>query len=172
VDCTSQTVTDAWEVGPSPSLSRIDEGRLLVRTGVYYDADYNIDLDGGISVLDINAGTQSEVLLSEELIGENIGDAVAIGDKALLLTSDAASVYTVWCYDMAEDTLVEAESTTSFLSGMSLNSHGEAWISARTSWADPDSQGGVMVYDVESCSSLTGPDWITTGIAPYDIAFY
>ena len=49
---------------------------------------------------------------------------------------------------------------------------GEAWLSARAHWSNPESPTGVIVYDIESCTSKTTEDLVSTVLDPFSVAFY
>jgi hypothetical protein len=167
VDCTALEVTRTWEVGPSPDLfpHPTREGALVVRTGAWGT------LDGGLAVLDPETGL--EPLLSEVDLGEEIVGFGASGEVALVLSADSAGdfSYGVQCLDLAGGILGEAARTPSALWGISVSPAGKAWISARTSWADPDSAGGTWIWDVADCTPMGDGNLLETPLQPYSIAF-
>lgn len=179
VDCASGEVLDSFPVGPSPSLVlHPDAPELaLVRTGVYYDADGAMLLDGSLSVLNLLDGSLT-TLVDEATLGQNLtalaADPSAPG-TALVLTSDAASVYGVHCLDLASGTLRAAETTTSFLTSALVapasadDAAGSAWVAARPSWADPEAPGVLRSYDLDTCAPAGEP--VGTTLPPYDLAW-
>ncbi len=173
VGCTAGTLDAHWEVGPNPSLHEVPgEAGFYVRTGVYYDDEYNLMLDGIVAWFDPATGLGAP-LLAEGTLGENITD-VAMVDKThgLLLTQDAASAYTAWCWDVGTGTTTELFSTTSYLAGAVAGEGGEVWISARQSWTDPESQGGILTVDALTCAPGSEVWHSDLQFAPSSIAFY
>lgn len=173
VDCTSRAVTNAWEVGASPDLfnNPVDPSTLIVRTGTYFDETGAFDFTGGLATFDPATGTSTSFLAEADLSANITGFAANAAGKGIVLTTDETWAYQVQCLDMTTGTLTLAESVPQYLSGVVANERGEAWISARTSWASPD-PGGVLVYDMNACTSVTHDDWITLTLEPYSIAFY
>jgi len=172
IDCASQTVTGDWAVGPNPTLARRSDTQLLIRTGVYYDRDYNLLLDGGLATFDLATQSLSAPHLTEAAAGYNIDEAVAVDDQALLLLSDEALTYRIGCLDLSSGALSIAETTDAYLFTAVTNDRGEAWIGARVSYANPEASGGLLAYDVATCTSLTGDDWIRPTLSPYSLSFY
>jgi hypothetical protein len=167
LDCEASTISRSWEVGPSPSIHPwLNHSELLVRTGNYFV------LDGALSILNLSSGELGEPLLQESELGVEITDAVASSTAALVVTTDADSKYTIHCYDMLEGTLTELETLSSFLMPLATTSRGEAWFPARPSWADPEAEAGLIVYNVAGCASITGPDWLQTELPPYSVSFF
>ena len=172
IDCAARSVTDAWDVGSNPKIYAhpTDEASLVVLTGVYYSPD------GGISVLDTAKGTQSEVHISEEETGVDIntlafsasGAALAIGSSI----EDYGATYSVSCFDLETWAWSEQSTTSSFLMDAVANDRGEAWILARTSWADAESVGGIWMYDVETCTERVSDERLTFSLDPYSVAFF
>ena len=172
IDCATRTVTNAWDVGSNPKIYAhpTEDASLVVVTGVFYTPD------GGISVLDTAKGTHSVVHISEEETGVDIntlafsasGDALAIGSSI----EDYGATYSVSCFDLETWTWSEQSTTSSFLIDAVANDRGEAWILARTSWADAESVGGIWIYDVETCTERTADDRLTFSLDPYSVAFF
>lgn len=175
VDCARRVVTDAWEVGPAPSISPDpdDETRLLVRTGVYFDADGALTWDGGLWRLDPASGALDAVGPAEDELEVNFTAlAAAPGGKALVLGTDSDWLYSVYCLDLETGALDLLETVETYLPALAVNERGEAWVAARASWAAPEAVGGLYVYDVASCASKTGDTPIRLGLEPYAVAFY
>ncbi|MDP6933116.1 MAG: hypothetical protein QGG40_09375, partial [Myxococcota bacterium] len=172
VDCETLEVTDSWSAEPNPMIevhpSQPDS--LLVRTGVYYEAD------GEVFTLNPTTGQTSEAHLSEADVGLDVSVVGSVSSgRAIALASsidDWGATYSILCGDLATGEWIEAETTSSFLIDLEVNDEGEAWIVARTSWVDSDTPGGILVYDVESCTSLTSDDWLNFSLDPYSVAFY
>lgn len=173
VDCAERTVTDAWEVGASPDLfnNPVNPDTLIVRTGTYFDETGAFDFTGGLATFDPGTGASAAFLEEADLAGNITGFASTAAGKAVVLTTDETWAYQIRCLDMVTGAATLAESVPQYLSGVVANERGEAWIAARTSWASTD-PGGVLVYDMTACSSVTQDDWITLTLEPYSIAFY
>ena len=93
-------------------------------------------------------------------------------DNAFVVTMDDSYGYHMYCVDLKTNETTEVESTNNYISNMTVNDAGEAWIVARPGWADSTSTSGVIVYDIDACSSLTGSDWLSTVLSPSSVAFY
>jgi len=174
IDCDARAVDDAWSVEPGPSIiaDPDSEDGLLVRTGLYFDADGDFAWDGGLYALDTASGALTAIAPTESEAELNYtGMAAVAGGGAIVLSTDDSWAYSVWCLDRASGTLSLLDTVSTFLSAIEVNDRGEAWIAARASWAAPDAAGGLLVYDVATCTSKTGDAPITLHLEPYSIAF-
>jgi len=169
IDCASETVTNEWEAGLNTAVSAwpADPTKVLVQTGEYYDST-----DGSLMVLDTTTGTLGEPIVSENDLGEDLAAVGAGKNNAFVITMDDSYGYHMYCVDLKSNEATEVESTNSYISSMTVNDAGEAWIVARPGWADSTSTSGVIVYDIDTCSSLTGSDWLSTILSPSSVAFY
>lgn len=176
IDCASREVTETWEVGPSPTLvaDPSDPETLLVRTGTYYDGDGAFTWDGALSRLDPAAGALAPLGVDEADLEVNLGGVAAGSNgKALLLSTDSSWLYTVSCVDLATGAITPITTTENFLSDVAVNDRDEAWVAARASWAAPDVPGGVMIFDLETCTETTGDGGpLSFSVEPYSLAFY
>ena len=152
VDCAAEEVVDSWAIGANTSVHD-GEGGVFV-TGGAWDGDA-----GGLWWLDGDV---------ERLVETDVGiDAVVGGpEQALVIGHDADDVYGVYCFD-GELELVEA--TGSYLVAAAATATGQAWISARSHWSDTESEAGLLVYDIASCTRI-GDDWVRTELDPYSLA--
>lgn len=174
IDCDATAIDSSWSVEPGPSIiaDPDSEDGLLVRTGIYFDADGDFSWDGGLYALDTATGDMAAIAPPESEEELNyIGIAAVAGGSAIVLSTDDTWAYSVWCLDRPSATLTLLETVDTFLSAIEVNDRGEAWIAARASWAAPDVPGGLMVYDVATCTSKTGDSPITLSLEPYTIAF-
>ncbi len=173
IDCATGTVNQTWNGLANVSLHEWPgHDAMLARTGVYFNADYSVALDGGVQVLDPATGL-GNALLSESVLGENIADLVMVDDvHGFVLTVDAASTYTAWCWNVETSETVELYSTTSYLQGVDADDKGNAWVVARQSWADPASQGGIVTVDAVACTPGTETWHQDFTFAPYALAFF
>ena len=172
IDCATGALGSTWDVSPNPSITAWP-GRpdLLVRTGVYYNADYSLALDGGVSSLSVGSGALTPIV-TEATVGENI-DAVAMvdGTHGVLLTSNESSQYTAWCFNPETGATTKLFSTTSYINDMATGDGDNVWFAARQSWADPESQGGIITVDAVACVADSQVWHQNTTFAPYAIAF-
>lgn len=165
VDCEAEAVVESWELAsPSVTLDHADDSRILVE-----------EQDVGLFSLDLATGELSEPLITEEALGAGLGGVAAWGDRAVITTVTEDYRYTVACLELdGSGEIRTLEESENYLIGLVGNAAGEAWIAARTHWAtaeDPPPNGAI-VYDIESCTSLTAGAPIETLLAPMSITFY
>ncbi len=165
IDCASKQVTRSWDF--SGSVSVYDYAPDSSRIVVYDGGD-----DAGLWLLDTATGELSEQKLSDMTVGASIGGFASYGDSAVVITSDDDYNYGIGCVDLSDWSYTPAEAVDNYLAGVVANARGEAWISARTHWANPAAANGAIVYDIAACSSLTAGDPLATTLAPFSIAFY
>ncbi len=165
VDCGARALSGLWEApGPLPALYPPLEGRAapLVRAGAY-------DLKGGIYALE--AGRFEPLLLEAEW-GLGVADLALRGARGVALTYDAEWRYAVSCLDAGERwSLAEIQGVRSQLVDVAISPGGLAWVAARAALDDPETPAGLLVFDVESCSPITGADWVSTDLPPWRVAF-
>lgn len=168
VDCPSRAATRAWDVGAN---TRVFDwpGREEVLVGARAWGE----MKGGVYVLDPAAGTVA-LRIDLDASGTTVAGVAAAGDAAVLLTLSADwQTYGIHCADLLDGTVVQAEARTEYLQAVVANDRGEAWISAHWGWTDPDAASpGLVVYDIATCTSLTGATPITFSLAPASVAFY
>lgn len=171
VDCVHENISNDYTVGPNASIVDWPGSDLLVvNTG-------NFGLtDGAIQTLDPSSGALGDPIVSESDLNLTLtGLVVTVSGHALILGADPTdyATYSILCANLDGDgSVTVAETTASYINSVALNDRGEAWIAARPGFGNADSTGGIIVYDVDSCTSLTGSTWIQTNLSPYDIAFY
>lgn len=165
VDCDTMTVTDSWEVGNNPSIVAYPgESKLLVKTGAWYS------VDGGVSVLDPAAGTQSELYIDEADLEADVALLNATGDHAMVASSDASGNYTAWCVDLTDWSTTEAFTTASYLAGIAVTDDGHALVAGRSGWGDAETTTtGVGVFDLSDCSEV---GWVDLSLEPSSMAVY
>ena len=163
IDCSSQSVTNSWETAVSASVHpyQPDPTQVAVLTS-----------GEGIRLLDTTAGTLSDLLLTEDDIGASISGFAATNNHAIVSTVDDDSAYNIGCIDLSDWTYTLVEQTPHYLIGLVANDRGEAWVSARPHWNTPEGAHGTLVYDIETCTSITGDTPLQTTLAPYSITFY
>lgn len=176
IDCATAEITETWQVGPSPTITAnpSDPSTLLGRTGTYFDADGAFAWDGALWTLDPGASAITALGVHEADLEVNLGSVAAGSNgRALLLSTDSSWLYTASCVDLETGEITAIATVDTFLSDVAVNDQNQAWVASRASWAAPDAVGGVLVYDLETCTELsadTGP--ISLAIEPYSLAFY
>ncbi len=163
VDCSTMAVSRAWDTGSSTSVYpyQADGSRVLV------DVE-----DDGLYLLDTASGELGERLFDSRDADMGIVGIATHGDHAVLAVADGDYNYDVGCLDMTTWTYTAAEQTSNYLPSVSGNDRGEAWISARQHWSNPEGPKGTIVYDIETCTSRTTQGPLSTMLAPFNIAFY
>lgn len=166
VDPATRQVTKAWDTGPSPVLYAhpSEPGTLVVATGTYEGAaPYPPALDGSLAVLDPVRDTLAAPLLADADSGYKVnGYGEVESGHAVLVVQGTDGATRVACWDGGA--LSVAETLPGWAADLAVDPAGDAWIAAR----DP---GGLLVYDVETCTSRTGAEWIGTSLPPYRVAF-
>lgn len=166
VDCAALTVTRSWTVGSGARVvawpGRDD---VLVLTGKGFGKR------GGIYQLDSDSGALSGNQVDTDALGVEYTGLAVHGLHAVALASTPDYATELHCVDLDAGTASVAEPAGPFLTAIAGNDLGEAWVAARPPWTDPTSPGGMIVYDIATCTSLTGPSWIDTVLDPYDVAF-
>ncbi len=160
IDCAARAVTASWAVPTPDVFAHPGADTLLVASR-----------DGSLRTLDPATGTLSASLLDRPLPG-NVSALAAWGEHAVAVLADADYAYSVHCVSLDDGSHTPIESRANFLTAAEANDRGEVWIAARLHWDDPGGATGTLVYDAETCASLTGPDLIQTLLAPYSIAFF
>ena len=165
VDCDTEEATRAWDVGGNTQVHAWEGSGKVLATARAYDQD-----PSGLYVIDPAQGTVSNLI---DTGVESLSSIAAFEDAAIAisLASDYSS-YDVHCIDLTTGDLTTLEQTTSYLTSARANDLGEAWITASNSWIDPKAPSGLFVYDIASCSSLTGSDALELSLAPNSVAFY
>ena len=176
IDCASREIIETWDTGPSPTITPNPSApdTLLVRTGTYFDADGAFAWDGALASLDPEAGALTALGVDEADLESNLGSlAAGSNGRALLLSTDESWLYTASCVDLETGEVTAIATVDTFLSDVAVNDRNEAWVASRASWAAPEAVGGLLVYDLDTCTELTaesGP--IPLSIEPYSVAFY
>ena len=165
VDCASMAVTQSWNVGGNTNLMAWPEsGKVLAGAEAFGDDT------AGLYVIDTVAGTKSQ-LVDSAALGVNILDVAVVGDKAMAISIKADwSAYVLSCMDLSTGDLLSSEETNSYLTSISANNRGEAYVTAGSSWLDAAAPSGLAVYDVESCTAKG--DWMSFSMYPTSVAFY
>lgn len=170
LSCADGALERAWNPGPNPTLEPVGDGRVLVRTGVYFDAAGASAYDGTVRLLDVEGGNLGEPILQEGALQRNVGAAALAAESLIALSSSEDWRYQVLCQPLAGGSPVDLVDTTAFLPSLRANRRGEVWVTARSSWADASAAGGVRVVDAAGCAVAS--DGLTTTLDPVDIAFW
>ncbi len=172
VDCATQAVDQAWQVGPNPTISAWpgSTDTLLVRTGGYGVPD------GGLSTLDVAAGTQSDLTVTEESVNADLTHVVIASDGAsgIVLSSNFEwpATYGVWCLDTSDWSLSAIETTGTYISGLAIDDRDRSWVSFQApSWGAEDAVPGAALYDSGTCSAVQD-ELVEFVLDPGSIAFY
>lgn len=168
VDCAAGEVTREWTTGPNPSVHDWPEhaGGVWIRSGAWFEED------GGLSLLDLDAGELGSPVVEEAELGGDLAEFAAGVDHGLAITADEDWTYTTWCLDLSDPAPQKLGTTDRYLSDVAVNDLGEAWIATREGWADPEVEGGLVVVDLATCTSRTGDDRIQTELDPFSLDFY
>ena len=170
VDCDTLSVTAEWTTGPNPGLSPYPgaDDRLLLRTGDYFDADWNMLLDGALATFDPVSGTIGDPLLTEEAFGKNLGALVGDEAHAMLVTDDGYS-WNISCVDLATWDITPTDPVDSFLSDGAWGPDGKAWMVYRPGFADNGlpQVSGLVPWDPATC---TAGDAVATTLPPSSLA--
>lgn len=148
VDCTTAEITHQEPVA-TPTLMPADTGALVHEHGE------------GLRRWD---GALGDVVVP---LTENVVDGAAVGDKALVVTEEDGS-YSVVCADLVSGETRRHE-TPWFITDVALTD-GQAWLAARAHWTAPDDRGGLLIWDIASCTAQGEP--IRTELDPFSLAVY
>ena len=167
IDCATEEIEGSWSVAGNTRIFPWPDHPGVLAAARAYGED-----PAGIYAVDATSGAR---LLAPMDSLELVPTALAAwGERAIatVVTEDGSS-QGIACVDLGSGESALAESTTRFLTDIAGNELGEAWVGAHWGWLDPDAaEPGVLVYDIEGCSSLTPESPISLTLAPYSIAFY
>jgi len=166
INCETGRVTQSWEVGASPRIypHPTRPQALLVLTGTYWQAD------GGLFVLDVEEGLEPTPVLSEQDVQMDLPSlATSPTGHALLIASGFETGAALICLDLVEGTWSKTEESDAWYARIHASPDGEAWVSARPS--PEETRHGLVVMQIDSCTSRTGSDWLTLTLPPYGVAF-
>ena len=163
IDCTDLSVTDEWEVGPNPNLTRdaVDLNGFYLSGGDYYLPDYSgPELDGGVWHFDTATDTLSDSLTTEEGLGKNIGGIYTRADGFGLTTLDDGYRWTIGCINLTDWTITSVEIGNVFVPSITGDPEGGVWVAqaAGFDYTDTDTsddQIGITRWDPATCASST-----------------
>lgn len=164
IDCATMAVTQSWDVGGNTNLmSWPDSGKVLAGAEAFGSDT------AGLYVIDTVAGTKTQLVESTDM---NIVDVAAVDDKAIVVAVKADySAYALSCLDLTTGEMSLIEETASYLTSITANNRGQAYVTAGLSWIDPDAPAGLMVYDIASCTALS-TESMNFSMYPTNVAFY
>lgn len=166
VDCATNAVVRSWATGPDPSIVASAAGGLLVRTGIWGEAD------GAIGTLDVDRDGEVQELVTEAALDLDVGDLVATPTGAVIVGAAFDwSTNVVGCLDLASGELTTMTSTPSFAADVVLDASGRAWVALSTDYADPGTPVGLRAYDPGACTEVTG-ELLATTLPPYSLAVF
>jgi hypothetical protein len=166
IDCESGTVTQTWQVGPSPRITAhpTRPGALLVQTGVHWQAD------GGLWVLDVAEGLEEEaILLESEAQVDLVSLATSDTGHLVLTAAGFEKGSSLVCLDLSTGSWSSTGESDAWFARIDASPTGEAWISVRPS--PDDSDHGLWVFDIDACAPRADPSWFTLTLPPYGVAF-
>jgi hypothetical protein len=164
VDCASMAVTQSWDVGGNTNVMPWpDSGKVLVGAEAFGSDT------AGLYVIDTVTGSKSQLVETTEMA---IFDVAAVGDKAIAISIAADwSAYGLHCLDLTTGSSTLIESTPSYLTSVTANDRGQAYVTAGSSWLDTTAPSGLFSYDVETCTALSA-NWMGFSMYPTSVAFY
>lgn len=171
LDCDTLAVTAEWTTGPNPALlaDPADPDTLLVRTGLYFNTDYSLNLDGDLRRFDPAAGTLSAPLLTEADFGRNLGALAGHADGKSILVADDGYSWGVWCVDLATGEATATDPADSYIGDAVTGPDGRAWVAYRAGYAGNGAPviAGLVPWDPATC---TAGDPVATLFPPYSLA--
>lgn len=170
IACDTLEVAEEWTTGPNPALMAhpVEPTKLLLRTGLYFDADYNLALDGALYTLDPAAGTISEPHLTEAALGYNIGAIAGGTDGKAILVGDDGYSWNVYCLDLSTWTATATPAVDSFIGDVVTAPDGTVWVGYRAGYAGTGAPvvEGLVAWHPATCTSST----LATTFPPYSMA--
>lgn len=165
IDCDSGAVVQSWSVAGDTRVKPWLEGEGVLAAGRPFG-----DQAGGLWAVVDGA---PRLLIDDALLDGELAGVAAFGDRAILTSlADDYTTYGVWCADLGAGTVSPLGSSTSFLTDLSANERGEAWLAAHWGWQDPEgSVAGLSVYEIAACTELTADAPLTLSLAPYAVSF-
>jgi hypothetical protein len=163
LDCDALTTGTTWEVGPNPSLHEATDDTLVVRTGIWGEAD------GALTRLHVD-GELDAPFATEAALGEDLGEIAMIDDVAVALTTSFDfGPHTVRCF-APDGSHAAADPIPNYLSAVVDGGDGYAWVAQSVDYADASAPTGVLAFDPVTCMRAT--DTLPTLLPPYALARY
>ena len=164
IDCATQAVSNSWDVGANVKVVEWPgEAKILAAVEAFGE-----DLAG---VYELDPAANTKTLLVEATAGV-FTDLAVSGKKAVgIAVAPDYSAYGTHCLDLEAGTATEIASSASYLTSVTGNDRGQAWVTAGSSWIDASAPAGVFVYDIESCEAVS-EDWMSFSLYPSSLAFY
>ncbi len=162
IDCATRAVTADWSPGFGVSVFPYPPEPSKVVVSTREDADGGST--GGLWLLDTSDGSLSELLVPDAELGGQVIAFTAYETGAVAMIATPNYTYSYGCIDLSDWSYTEVEADLGYIPAMAGNDWGQAWFAAGNK--------GVWIYDVETCTSLTGQDPIKLGLGAYSVAFY
>jgi hypothetical protein len=164
IDCAAMAVTQSWNVGGNTNLMPwADSGKVLAGAEAFGSDT------AGLYVIDTVAGTKTQLVENTDM---TIVDVAAVDDKAIVVSMKADwSAYALSCLDLTTGEMTLIEETASYLTSITANNRGQAYVTAGSSWIDPDAPAGLFAYDIATCTPISA-EWMSFSMYPTSIAFY
>jgi len=171
IDCESGGVIDSWEAERNPSIQADPHqpGRLLVRTGDFFQ------MDGSIRVLEPETGTWTETLVTEEDLLRDITGVAATSSALVLAAWNYAAIpqtFDIRCLDRETGAWTQGPTSLSQnIWTLRTSPDGRVWIAALPPYDNPTAEHGILVLDPASCGLDNEGSWIPFSLPPTDMAF-
>jgi hypothetical protein len=164
IDCAAMAVSQSWDVGGNTNLMPWPDSGKVLAGAEAFGSD-----TAGLYVIDTVAGTKTQLVESTDM---NIVDVAAFEDKAIVVSMKADwSAYALSCLDLATGDMALMMETASYLTSITANNRGQAYVTAGSSWIDPDAPAGLMSYDIATCTAISS-EWMGFSMYPTSVAFY
>jgi hypothetical protein len=164
IDCATMAVTQSWDVGGNTNLMPWPDSGKVLAGAEAFGSD-----TAGLYVIDTVTGTKTQLVETTDM---NVLDVAAVGDKAIVVAVKAdSSAYALSCLDLTTGEMSLIEETASYLTSITANNRGQAYVTAGSSWIDPDAPSGLMAYDIANCTAIS-TEWMSFSMYPTSIAFY
>jgi len=166
VDCTDGVAVDWVGIGPSPSIRKGPSASVAYKVGLYGP------LDGRLGLLD-HESKEDVILVEEADLGVDIYGFDVSQQHLVYTTADDDWRFQVHCLDLATGITTHSDTTSSYLSGVSMDPFGRVWVSRRLGWSSTEAEPtGLDLIDVRTCQSIFtegGP--MATALPPFNVVF-
>jgi DNA-binding beta-propeller fold protein YncE len=164
IDCATMAVTQSWDVGGNTNLMPWPDSGKVLAGAEAFGSD-----TAGLYVIDTVAGTKTQLVETTDM---NVLDVAAVDDKAIVVAVKAdSSAYALSCLDLTTGEMSLIEETASYLTSITANNRGQAYVTAGSSWLDPEAPSGLIAYDIATCTAIS-TEWMGFSMYPTSVAFY
>jgi hypothetical protein len=161
IDCAGQSVVRDWDVGSNPMIKPAPSDMVLVKH------------DGGVQLVDPVAGVTFDLMVDATLpAGTVTVDAAGTYLGAIHGVEIDWSTNQLWCVDTETGVSALLGDFDQRLWSLDAAPDGMIWALWLDHWAtDPVEDGGVAVYDPNSCTDVT-PEWMSFAADPGSLSFH